>query len=59
MSLIKGKSYLCNECAKKPGDGCVVYIVGIPMIPIQCVCDPTLTAKFLDQTEFVKKKMKL
>jgi hypothetical protein len=59
MNIIKGKSYICTECGKVPGQGCVTYIVGIPMVPILCLCDATLTAKFVDQTELIKKKLKL
>ena len=55
-SLIKGKSYLCTVCGKAPGNGCVLYMVGVSMAPKLCVCDSTLEAKFVDQTDMVKKR---
>ena len=59
MSIIKGKSYICNKCGKIPGQGCVLYIVGVPMVPLLCPCDATLDAMFKDQTEMVKKKLRM
>lgn len=59
MSIIKGKSFICTECMKNKGDGCNIYIVGVPMIPILCPCDVTLTPKFTDQTERAKRMLRI